>query len=226
MRMSLRFTPSAQRKNRLVIKISGSTYRRSVSAADFSVILPFQLNDRPWVMKLQFSNMASSCVAKLSRCLRAAKSGPKELSCFSQLIFPKSPVSISPLFSSQNTGPLTLTRCLSNVCPSLFQSPIQVHVTAVHIQVLPGNMAGTRGKQKHHHVCNFFRLCHSLAERNARHNRLQLFLGIRKRAHPLLIKRRHDLRRHYRIHANPEAQQFRSPFARQRKNRSLSGSVA
>src|SRR5882672_10708297 len=39
MRTSLRLTPSAQRKNRVVTRISGATYRRSVMGAEVVIIL-------------------------------------------------------------------------------------------------------------------------------------------------------------------------------------------
>src|SRR5713101_3915155 len=100
MRTSLRLTPSAQRKNRVVTRIKGATYRRSVIGAEVVISL------------------------------------------------------------------------------FLCQRPVQVHVPAVHKDVLAGDVSCPVRKEKYYHCGDFLRCGHSFSQRNFCQDGLECFLWI------------------------------------------------
>src|SRR6202030_570562 len=64
-------------------------------------------------------------------------------------------------------------------CP-LRQSAIEMHVAAIHHNVLPGDVAGLRPNKKQKHGGDFLRGGHPVPQRNLRDNLFPLLLGIRK----------------------------------------------
>src|SRR3954470_8436359 len=110
-RMSLRLTPKAQRKKRLVMRMNGATYRFSVRAR-----------------------------------------------------------------SARGAG-----------FAMLGQRAIQMHIAAIHKNMLACHVPRSRRDEEYYHRCNFFRLSHSLLQRNFSQNSFELFVRIRKSSEPLAI---------------------------------------
>ncbi len=100
-----------------------------------------------------------------------------------------------------------------------------MHVTAVHIHVLPGDVRSLRGNEKHDHRGDFVGRRHSFFERNLSGDRLELRFRVRKFAEPLLVERRHDLGGNYSVGADAVRQELNRPFARHRQDRALRGNV-
>src|SRR6266699_4406048 len=109
--MSLRLTPSAQRKNRVVTRIRGATYRCSVIGAEEVI--------------------------------------------------------------------------------ALSQRAVQVHVAAVHKNMLAGDVTGAAGNEKYYHRGDLVGRGHSLFQRNLGKDGFEFFVGIWKGIEPLAIKRCH-----------------------------------
>src|SRR6202142_295283 len=158
-RMSLRLTPNAQRKKRLVMSTKGIRNRRSVTGTD-----------RP-----------SSNVFPAADAIRSS---------------------------------------------ALSERAIQMRVACVHKHVLPGDVARLSRNQIHNHGRNFFRRRHPPSQGDLGNNVIQLRLRSRKNGYPLLIERSHPLGGNKRVHANSVRQKFRSPFARESKNRGFCGHVS
>src|SRR6185437_4024384 len=116
-RMSLRLTPKAQRKKRLVIRMNGATYRFSV---------------RDW------------------------SSGGAEFAM-------------------------------------LGQRPVEMHIAAVHKNMLARHVPGPSRDEKYYHRRNFFGLSHSLLQGNFREDSFELFVWIWESIEPLTIQRGHHL---------------------------------
>src|SRR5262249_1461054 len=93
-------------------------------------------------------------------------------------------------------------------CHSLRQRPVKVHISAIHKQMLAGDVWGAAGKQKYYHRCDFIRCGHALFEWNFCEDRLELLVWVGKSIEPLAIQRSHNLRRHDCIHTNSIIQQF------------------
>src|SRR5580658_10827101 len=69
----------------------------------------------------------------------------------------------------------------------LGQVSVEVHVTAVHIHVLPGDMRRLRGDQKHNHRSDLIRCRHSFLKGNPGRDGFEFRLGVWKFAKPLLV---------------------------------------
>src|SRR5258708_1634193 len=125
MRTSLRLTPNAQRKNRVVTRMSGATYRRSVMGAEVVI--------------------------------------------------------------------------------SLSQSSIKVHVSAIHEQMLAGDVCGARRKQEDYHGRDLIGRGHSMLQRDLCQNGLKLLFRVGKCAEPPPVQRGHYLCGNNRVHADAVA---------------------
>src|SRR5580698_8335703 len=96
----------------------------------------------------------------------------------------------------------------------LGQGSIQVYVTAVDNEMLPGGVRGLRGREKKHgHRGNLRRQSHAMAQRNLVCDALKLRIGIAQRVEPTAIEGRHDLCGQDGIDADVVRQEFSSPLA-------------
>ena len=103
----------------------------------------------------------------------------------------------------------------------LGQSAIEVSITAVNENVLPGDMGRLRRDEKQRHGGDFVRPRHAFAQWYFRDNVRELFFGIRKCADPLLVKRREDFGGNDGVHPNSQREQLRGPVASERKYRAF-----